>query len=282
MATPREIFEKDHGANLRVHRIYNFICGEGRTIEIIANISFLFEAGVKFASLYIEATDRAASVIRDFIEDTDKIYAIENDTMVQSTFMGTEEIISSSTLLVSPRLLVYTPTYIPKEIQAELHSIARNRGVSLVIRDGAYLKQRIDIENPLAFISHDSRDKDNLVRELATKLHSMMCTVWYDEYALIPGSSLRESIEEGLKKCKKCVVVLSPNFLSNEGWTKAEFDSIYTREIIEKSRAIIPIWHNVTPKQVYDYCPRLADRVGINSNQPMDEIAKQVMKGLNA
>jgi TIR domain len=59
-----------------------------------------------------------------------------------------------------------------------------------------------------------------------------MCPVWYDEFALKIGDNLRDSIERGLKECRKCVLVLSPNFLTNGGWTKKEFDSIFTREIL--------------------------------------------------
>jgi hypothetical protein len=40
-------------------------------------------------------------------------------------------------------------------------------------------------------------------------------------------------------------VVLSPNFLSNEGWGKAEFDSVFTREILNKENVILPVWLGV-------------------------------------
>jgi len=90
-----------------------------------------------------------------------------------------------------------------------------------LIRDGSYTAKRSRLEIPLAFISHDSRDKDGLVRDLASTLQKMLCPVWYDEYSLIAGQSLRESIEKGLRECKKCVLVLSPSFLANGGWTKA-------------------------------------------------------------
>jgi hypothetical protein len=101
---------------------------------------------------------------------------------------------------------------------------------------------RDSYETPRAFISDDSRDKDRLVRELARKLSSMLCPVWYDEYSLVPGQSLGESIESGLKSCPKCIVILSKNFFTNPGWTKREFDTINTREIIQGKRVMIPVW----------------------------------------
>jgi len=132
------------------------------------------------------------------------------------------------------------------------------------------------VEKPLAFISHDSRDKEELVRELAQELSRLMCPVWYDEYSLRVGASLRKSIETGLKETRNCIVVLSPNFLSNEGWGKAEFDSVFTREILEKQNVMLPVWHNVTVEQVYEYSPRLADKVGLNTKIGVKELARKL------
>ena len=105
-----------------------------------------------------------------------------------------------------------------------------------------------------------------------------MCPVWYDEYSLRVGASLRESIERGLKETKNCIIVLSPNFLSNEGWGKAEFDSVFTREILQKQNVMLPVWHKVTVEQVYEYSPRLADKVGLNSNIGVKELARKLSK----
>jgi hypothetical protein len=139
----------------------------------------------------------------------------------------------------------------------------------------------------LAFISHDSRDKDEIVRELVQELSRLMCPVWYDEYSLRVGASLRESIEAGLKEtrncfhssCRKrrnCIVILSPNFLSNDGWGKAEFNSVFTREILEKQNVMLPVWHNVTVEQIYEYSPQLAGKVGLNTEIGIKELARKL------
>jgi hypothetical protein len=140
--------------------------------------------------------------------------------------------------------------------------------------------KRSEAEKPLAFISHDFRDKDSLVRELARELSRLMCPVWYDEYSLNVGDSLRASIEQGLKETKKCVVVLSPHFLSNDGWGRAEFDSVYTREILEKSNIILPVWHNVGVQEVYQYCPRLADKFSLSSSLGVPELARRLSNAI--
>jgi IstB-like ATP binding protein len=74
------------------------------------------------------------------------------------------------------------------------------------------------------------------------------------------GDNLRDSIERGLKETRKCILILSPHFLSNTGWTKVKFDSVFTREIMEGSGVVLPIWHNVSAKEVHEYSPSLANK----------------------
>ena len=70
--------------------------------------------------------------------------------------------------------------------------------------------------------------------------------------------------------------LLSPNFLSTEGWSKAEFDSIFTREILERTNVILPVWHNVGAKEIYNYSPRLADKVGLPSLLGVEDLARRL------
>jgi hypothetical protein len=93
-------------------------------------------------------------------------------------------------------------------------------GHSLTFRSTEYVADRNKRERPRAFIAHDSRDKTEIAQPLAIELAKLMCPVWYDEFTLRVGDSLRESIESGLRECPKCILVLTPNFLSNEGWSK--------------------------------------------------------------
>jgi hypothetical protein len=91
-----------------------------------------------------------------------------------------------------------------------------------------------------------------------------MCPVWYDEFSLKVGDNLRNSIEKGLRECRRCVLVLSPNFFSNKGWTKKEFDSVFTREILEEKQLVLPVWCGVAKQEVFDYSPSLLNVKGLN------------------
>ncbi|NDV24717.1 DUF1883 domain-containing protein [Desulfovibrio sp. JC022] len=60
------------------------------------------------------------------------------------------------------------------------------------------------------FISHASEDKDEIVRPLATALINEGLNVWYDEFTLRIGDSLRQKIDKGLA-CSVALPYISPS-----------------------------------------------------------------------
>jgi TIR domain len=142
--------------------------------------------------------------------------------------------------------------------------------------------ERVTIHGkPWAFISHDSRDKESFVTPLAAKLHSMECPVWYDEYSLRVGQSLSASIDKGLRDAPKCILVLSPNFLSNPGWTRGEFNAAVNKHFSKSASVLLPIWYNVSQKEVAEYSLLVADIVALRSNIGVDELAKKLLKEIS-
>jgi hypothetical protein len=144
------------------------------------------------------------------------------------------------------------------------------------------MNERNKWEKPRAFISHDSRDKTSIAEQIAVQLQRLMCPVWYDQFSLRVGDSLRESIETGLKECHKCILVLTPNFLNNKGWSKREYDSIFTREIVEQKKVILPVWHEISAQDVYQYSPILADRVAVQWSLGLEEVARKLLQAIEA
>lgn len=59
----------------------------------------------------------------------------------------------------------------------------------------------------------------------------------------------------------------SPNLIGNQGWPKAEFDAVFTRQILLNEKLFLPIWYNVTKEDVYNYSPGLLNIVGLNYNE---------------
>ena len=64
------------------------------------------------------------------------------------------------------------------------------------------------------FISHASEDKEAVVRPLANALRQKGVRVWYDEFELKIGDSLRRKIDQGLSKSRFGIVVISRSFSS--------------------------------------------------------------------
>ncbi len=112
------------------------------------------------------------------------------------------------------------------------------------------------------FVSHASPDKDSFVRPFAEALEGHGLSVWFDEFVLKPGSSLRRGIDEGIRKARYGIVVLSPAFLGVRPWTEHELDGLMNGYIYNR-QVLLPIWHGVDADDVAAYSPSLADKVGI-------------------
>jgi hypothetical protein len=109
------------------------------------------------------------------------------------------------------------------------------------------------------FICHAWEDKEEIARPLAEALQQAGLRVWYDEFTLELGDSLRRSINQGLKASRYGVVILSPAFFEKE-WPQKELDGLAAKER-HGEKVILPVWHNATYDDVEQYSPELADRL---------------------
>jgi len=128
------------------------------------------------------------------------------------------------------------------------------------------------------FISHASEDKDQLVRPLALALRKKGVSVWYDEFSLKMGDSLRGSIDYGLANSRYGVVVLSKNFFAKH-WPVQELNGLATREVNGK-KVILPIWHRVSFEEVRDFSPMLADKLASTSDTGLDKLVQDIIGAL--
>ena len=125
------------------------------------------------------------------------------------------------------------------------------------------------------FISHASEDKDAVVRPLATALQNKGIRVWYDEFEMRIGDSLRRKIDQGLANSRFGIVVIS-SFFVKKGWTNYELDGLMTKAI-SGQQVLLPIWHNISKQEVINFSPSLADKVARNtSQQTVQEIADEI------
>jgi len=107
-----------------------------------------------------------------------------------------------------------------------------------------------------AFISYASEDKEKFVRQLAQKLREKNISIWFDEFSLKVGDSLRKSIDKGLKESKYGIVVFSPYFFE-KNWPVWELDGLiqlqnkYFAAYIESRKPLTPEQYRIA-KEFYE------------------------------
>lgn len=139
-----------------------------------------------------------------------------------------------------------------------------------------------DDEEYDVFVSHAFEDKESFVDEFVDALRAQGLKVWYDTDKLKWGDSMREKIDRGLAKSRYGVVILSPNYIAeHKYWTKAELNGLFQVETVN-GKTILPIWHNLTKKQVVEYSPIIADRKAMTTASMTPEEIAAELKGLFA
>lgn len=127
------------------------------------------------------------------------------------------------------------------------------------------------------FISHASEDKDGFVRGLAEAFRARDVKVWYDEFTLKVGDSLRREIDRGLTNSRYGIVVLSRHFFQKE-WPQRELDGLISLEV-DGGKRILPIWHEISKDEVTRHSPTLADKIALNTSlKSTDEIANELCR----
>jgi hypothetical protein len=131
------------------------------------------------------------------------------------------------------------------------------------------------------FISHAGEDKDAVVRPLAHALQERGLNVWYDEFELRLGDSLRRKIDQGIARSAFGVVVLSPAFFA-KGWPNYELDGLVTRAVAG-GQVLLPLWHKVSRADVEAFSPSLADKLARDTTTTtLDQIADEIVEVVTA
>lgn len=304
MATLREYFETDFSHTVIMEIPIQLPVKDGGEVQIESRIHMDFSSKAIFASFLLGNKQLSTIQLVALIDQIDALWskgwpASTNIKLPSarlypgklnfytSPFAITSEFFCGPStrldqLMFSGRIYIYIDTDFSLEEQEWIKSSLKNPKLDPQFRGPSHREERDKMLTPLAFISHDSRDKNNIARPIALSLQKNLVPVWYDEFSLPVGAKLRESIEAGIKDCKKCILIVTKNFIGNYGWTKVEFDSVFTKEIFEKGNILLPVWHDVTPREVYDYSPWLANIKAIDWREGEEKVVhnlhREIMK----
>jgi hypothetical protein len=89
---------------------------------------------------------------------------------------------------------------------------------------------------PVAFLCHASEDKE-IVRRIAQDLVANGIDVFFDEWEIRSGDSIRRKIDEGLGRCTHFIAILTPESITKE-WVQTEIDAGFIQKVAGECKFI--------------------------------------------
>jgi Leucine-rich repeat (LRR) protein len=127
------------------------------------------------------------------------------------------------------------------------------------------------------FISHASEDK-TLVDRLARVLTRAGLRVWIDSWQIRVGDRISASVDEGLRRSRFGVLLLSPAYLGRY-WTMGELEALSALEA-SKKLYLLPVWHNLQQAQVLAFSPMLAGRRAADTADGVEAVAAKLVDAI--
>ena len=98
---------------------------------------------------------------------------------------------------------------------------------------------KTEYHSPDIFLCHSKEDV-TFVRKLARDLHELQIYAWFDEWELMLGGSLHDSIARALEQSAHIGVVVSPDSVEST-WVRKELNQALAREGRSGENLIIPL-----------------------------------------
>ncbi|MGW4206784.1 toll/interleukin-1 receptor domain-containing protein [Lentzea sp. NPDC004789] len=156
-----------------------------------------------------------------------------------------------------------------KKVVADINRSLQARSTRPTVRYTVHERQLVDrvheavagLDNREydAFLSYARIDGAEVATELRENLAEFGVSVWFDEVAIIPGKSLALQMDQGLRKAKSGIALLTPAYLTGRFWTQRELGALLHKD------TLIPVLHNVTFKDVAEYSGILPDLAGFTT-----------------
>ncbi len=286
MASLRDYFDVDSSRVLTANVNKTASNADGVVLgEILGKLAFDFDALARFWYFYIPSTVNQCEVACLILHDPQTAAGSSlpdgGDSFEVESGFENSTFISSKELVFTRKVTLYLEADLDDDAHKKIMAAAKAAKLVVDIRDKKHAASRAKFEKPVAFISHDSKDKD-FARQLAVEMTRLSCPVWFDEFTLKIGDDLRAKIEKGLKEAKRCILIISPDYIRNERWASTEFESIFNRELMERTKVILPLWHNVEADEVYHFCTMLTGRFARKTDEGAAKLASELVNVIRA
>jgi hypothetical protein len=182
MATLREYFDTDFTTLLKNSIEVPWQLNHEHGV-LSVRVHLDFDSNVKFLSVFLPAGSCHGDVIKAALLDVHSWLTAGDGLEVRLSREGEAER-RSTDLRFAGRVFLYHEAEIATDTLAEIARLAGEDGLALHFRGPRFATGRVKYERPLAFISHDSRDKAEIARPLAVALSIKQCPVWFDEFSL--------------------------------------------------------------------------------------------------
>lgn len=115
------------------------------------------------------------------------------------------------------------------------------------------------------FLSYARLDGTEVAQALRDALTQLGVSVWHDELAIKPGKSVAMQMDQGLRRARAGIALLTPVYLTGRFWTERELGALLHKA------TLIPVLHNVTFADVREYSGVLPDLAGFTTE--LDSVA---------
>jgi tetratricopeptide (TPR) repeat protein len=124
------------------------------------------------------------------------------------------------------------------------------------------------------FVSHASEDKGRFVEPLVAELRARGLAVWYDRNEVEIGDNLRTALDEGLRRSRFGVLVLSPRAFKY--WPEAEWAALLAQEEAYGAKRLLPIRLDLSHIELVGRSPILAGRVSASWEDGVPALATRI------
>lgn len=282
MATAYDYFTTDGVGKGVVSQLVPYLKAPQLEFNIPALVHRNYGVGATYIAYFVPHVNSILPVLRGLLAPQtitgvlDYAYGLN----IGSLAYPGERAVGNSRLPFSNRICVYSEDGISEEDWSVLSNIAQQLGLFLSFRGPEWVRIRSDGEEPLGFLSHDSRDKADIARPLAVWLKEKGALVWFDEFSIPIGASIAASVDKGLVKSTKVILLVTPNYLENLTWASAELNAMLNEDITSGGGRLIPVWWNVTREAVAARSVLLADRRALVSAGNLETIGAQIFHQL--